>query len=86
MKHNYAISGLTCSGCESKVRSLLKQNPLITDVSFNEDRNIAEIQMTKHVPVSEMIAALAPYPKYNISEIHDTPQILKTETKSFEKT
>ncbi|GAC1386229.1 MAG: hypothetical protein NVSMB45_15830 [Ginsengibacter sp.] len=71
MTHDYKVSGLTCSGCEAKVRSLLQQLPQVTKVDFNSDRSIATVEMNEHVKTSLLSDQLAAYPKYNLSNLHD---------------
>ena len=68
MKHTYKISGMTCSGCQAKVKNLLTEVKGVTNVSISLDQGDGEIEMSRHIPTAEFEKALAPYPQYTISE------------------
>jgi copper chaperone CopZ len=85
MKHTYQVTGMTCSGCENKVKSSLLLVPDITDVEVFKDTNSAAITMEKHVGLSSLQNALGGNDsKYQISAM--THSEIVEETKSFWET
>lgn len=64
MVHTYHITGMTCSGCEAKVKTALEQVEHITNVSVSKETASAVITMDKHVSTSDLQAVLDP--KYTI--------------------
>jgi len=69
MTHRYAIKGMTCSGCEAKVRKLLSGVKGVTNVAIDLAKGEAEVEMAGHVETGVLKAALQEYPKYQVSEI-----------------
>src|SRR5687767_739852 len=67
MTHTYNITGMTCSGCQSKVEGLLSKVPGVKNVVINLDKGEAIIDMDRHVSASELKDSLKDYPKYQIS-------------------
>ena len=65
MTHTYKVTGMTCSGCEAKVKSSLLQLPHVTDVQVSKQDQAAIISMDTHIPLSIFQQALEP--KYTIS-------------------
>lgn len=68
MTHTYEISGMTCSGCEAKVKSLLGKVNAVTDVHINLEKGEASISMSHHVATTDLQDALKDYPKYQLKE------------------
>jgi copper chaperone CopZ len=68
MTHTYQITGLTCSGCQNKVQSLLSQIKGIQNVDISLAEGTADITMAQHVPTMVLQDALKDYPKYQLSE------------------
>lgn len=68
MTHQYHVSGITCAGCEKKVKNALKTNPQIKDVQIDRTTETVTIEMEQHVAVEALKEALACYPKYQLSE------------------
>jgi len=68
MTHTYQIAGLTCSGCQNKVQTLLSQIKGIQKVDISLAEGTADITMSPHVPTSILQDALKDYPKYQLSE------------------
>ncbi|WP_431210486.1 heavy-metal-associated domain-containing protein [Puia sp. P3] len=68
MTHQYAISGMTCSGCEAKVKGLLGKVDGVKEVRIDLKSGVADVDMTKHVGTGELRAALKDYPKYQLTE------------------
>ena len=65
MTHTYQVTGMTCSGCENKVKSSLLLIPEITAIEVSKDNNSATITMDKHVDLSSLQMALGGH--YQIS-------------------
>lgn len=64
---------MTCTGCQAKVQSLLSNIPGVTAVDIDLANNKTDITMSHHVDTQTLQAALAPYPKYALSEMHHAP-------------
>src|SRR6478672_7218601 len=58
MTHTYQITGMTCGGCEAKVKASLSGVEHITDVSISREINTARVTMDKHVPIAALQDAL----------------------------
>lgn len=68
MKHTYQITGMTCSGCEAKVKADLSKVENVTDIEVSKDEKSAIITMSKHVEVETLQKALGGKDsKYQIS-------------------
>jgi copper chaperone CopZ len=68
MTHTYEISGMTCSGCEAKVKNLLGKVNGVTDVQINLEKGEASISMSHHVSTTHLQGALKDYPKYQLKK------------------
>jgi copper chaperone CopZ len=68
MTHTYSITGMTCSGCETKVRHLLSAVPGVSNVTIDLAQGSATVEMNSHVPTTQLQAALAAYPKYSLTD------------------
>ncbi len=51
MKHTYAVHGMTCKGCRSHVEKTLSAVEGVYRVEVNLEKEEAEIEMEKHVPL-----------------------------------
>ena len=68
MTHTYKLTGMTCSSCESKVKSKLLTLPDITSVEVSKDINTATLGMEKHISLTNLQEALGgSSSKYQIS-------------------
>jgi copper chaperone CopZ len=76
MTHTYKVSGMTCSGCQTKVQGLLSKVNNVDHVAIDLNKGEATIEMTKHVPTSDLKAALRDYPKYELTETVHKPKSL----------
>ena len=89
MIHTYNVSGMTCSGCQAKVQSLLSKVKGVKNLSIDLSKGEAAIDMDEHIPFTELKSALKDYPKYQITEnnrqLH-TMNPLEVETKSWIET
>lgn len=68
MKHTYKISGMTCSGCQATVQSVLSKVKGVEKANVDVSKGEATIEMAHHIPTNEFQIALKDYPKYQISE------------------
>ena len=70
MTHTYRVTGMTCSGCESKVKSNLLIIPEITAVEVSKENQSATISMKSHVSLNALKNALGgAESKYKIYEM-----------------
>ena len=68
MKHTYHIEGMTCSGCEAKVKNELSNVENVTEAEVSKEKKRAIITMTKHVELDVLQNALGGKDsKYQIS-------------------
>jgi len=85
MTHTYQLTGMTCSGCENKVKSNLLILPDVTSVEVSKDTNTATISMDKHIGLDTLKQALGGNDsKYQISAPHHNETL--EETKSWTET
>ena len=89
MTHTYHITGMTCSGCESKVATDLKSVDAATEVIVSKEKKEAVITMSKHIPLDVLQQALGGEgSKYHISlpgtvkETTETKACCSSETKA----
>jgi copper chaperone CopZ len=69
MTHTYQVTGMTCSGCQNKVKALLSNIENIENVDISLAEGTAEITMSKHITTAALKEALKDYPKYQLSEM-----------------
>lgn len=82
MTHDYQISGMTCSGCEQKVKTMLFHLPTITSIDVSKETGKATISMDEHIGVADLQNALdGPGSKYQITAIANEEK--HTSSKSF---
>ncbi|WP_316827552.1 heavy-metal-associated domain-containing protein [Pedobacter miscanthi] len=85
MTHTYQLTGMTCGGCENKVKNNLFILPDITSVEVSKDTNSATISMEKHIGLDTLQEALGGTDsKYQISAVHHSEAI--EEAKSWAET
>jgi len=65
MTHTYKVTGMTCGGCEAKVKSSLLMLPNVTEVDVSKEKETATITMDKHIALSTFQNALDK--KYSIT-------------------
>lgn len=58
MTHTYKVTGMTCGGCEAKVKSNLLMLPNVTAVEVSKEKQSATITMDKHIALSTFQNAL----------------------------
>lgn len=85
MTHTYQLTGMTCGGCENKVKSNLLVLPDVTSVEVSKDTNSATISMDKHIGLDILQQALGGTDsKYQISAAHHIETL--EEAKSWAET
>lgn len=67
MQHEYNITGMTCSGCVASVTEKLQTVEGVVSVDVTIEKSSATINMQRHIPLTELKAALPS--KYTIEEI-----------------
>ncbi len=71
VKHFYKISGMTCANCTKTVEGRLSKLQGVDAVKINLEKQIAEIETQKHIPLNDLQNALAGT-KYSISDEKET--------------
>lgn len=67
MTHTYQITGMTCVGCEAKIKSALLMIEAVEEVQISLNDSTATITMSEHIPIETL--------QKNISKHGDTYQI-----------
>lgn len=81
MEHQYEVTGMTCSGCEAKVKSALLTVDGVTAVTVSKEENSATIAMDKHVTLPNLQKALdGVSDKYKISAPHHSETVEQTKS------
>jgi Cu2+-exporting ATPase len=74
MNYTYTVEGITCSGCEAKVKDDLSKVEHITQVYVSKENNQAVILMSQHVELETLQQALGgKNSKYQISLPNSKP-------------
>lgn len=68
MTHSYRVTGITCAGCEKKVKKALTEIPAVTEVNIDRTSETVTVTMDTHLPVETIRSALQAYPKYQVLE------------------
>ncbi|WP_082458630.1 heavy-metal-associated domain-containing protein [Pedobacter sp. Leaf216] len=85
MTHTYQLTGMTCGGCENKVKNNLLLLPDVTAVEVSKDSNSATISMDKHIGLNTLQQALGgTESKYQISAAQHSETL--EEAKSWAET
>ena len=71
MKSTFKIDGMTCSGCAAKVSHTFQQIKGVSAVEINLETKVAALQAERAILRDEAAMALAPYPKYAVSDAPD---------------
>lgn len=81
MKHQYELTGMTCSSCEAKVKEKLMAVKGIEDVELSHKKNTAEINMSRQIELRELKNALQTLgDKYRISESYESTEVNESES------
>jgi len=86
MTHSYQLTGMTCGGCENKVKGNLLILPDVTAVDVSKDTNSATISMDKHLTLAALQQALGgAESKYQITTnaVEETAEKNKTWTETY---
>ena len=68
MTHTYNIAGMTCSGCEAKVKNSFFLLPDVTAVEVSKETGTAKVSMDKQIALADLQNALGgEQSKYRIS-------------------
>ncbi len=87
MEHTYNITGMTCAGCQHKVQSLLSAVPGVNHTDVDLIKEAAKVSMDTPVETAVLQNALKDYPKYTLSENHNThADIIVEKPKSWVQT
>lgn len=79
MTHTYQLTGMTCGGCENKVKSNLLVLPDVTAVEVSKETNSAMISMDKHISLDTLRQALGgANSKYTITAAANNEMIEET--------
>jgi copper chaperone CopZ len=68
MTHTYNVTGMTCSGCQAKVKNLLSKVDGVQAVDIDLSTGDTTVTMSKHIATSALQNALKDYPKYQLQE------------------
>lgn len=79
MTHTYNIQGMTCGSCVAKVKSELLKVGDITEAQVQLAAPQATITMAKHIPVSQIQAAVAKAGNYVVAENGQMHQVAGAE-------
>lgn len=86
MTHTYSVTGMTCTGCQAKVQSLLSKVPGVKNVTIDLPKGEASIDMDKHISAIQLKEALKDYPKYQLAEKnHNHHTVISPITKEEKK-
>lgn len=78
MTHTYKVTGMTCGGCEAKVKGNLLMVPHITSVEVSKENQSATISMDKHVGLSTLQQSLGEKYKISAQEHHEATEQAKS--------
>ena len=68
MTHDYQVTGITCTGCVSKVKTLLEKVPGVTAAEVGLDGKV-QVTMNRHIATPDLQAALRDVPQYQLAEV-----------------
>jgi len=68
MTHAYNITGMTCTGCQQKVRGLLLGVGGVKTVEVDLEKGEAVIEMDSHIATEDLQSAFGGHPKFRLSE------------------
>ncbi|WP_457618669.1 heavy metal translocating P-type ATPase [Lutibacter sp.] len=79
MKHTYKVTGMTCVGCETDVKSALGNLKDITAVDVNLDKEEVILEMTQHISIEKLQETLL------LAGLHYTISLPNTTSQKEEK-
>ncbi|HEX8515610.1 MAG TPA: MauE/DoxX family redox-associated membrane protein [Bacteroidia bacterium] len=68
MTHTYNVTGMTCTGCEAKVKHLISKVDGVQSVDIDLTTGDTKITMSKHIDTATLKTALKDHPKYQLTE------------------
>lgn len=68
MKHTYAVTGMTCAGCQYKVQHLLSRVDHVKEANVDLEKGEVTVDMNQHIATPILQAALKEYPKYQLTD------------------
>ncbi|MEO5569505.1 MAG: cation transporter [Bacteroidia bacterium] len=68
MTHTYFLTGMSCNNCVEKVKSNLLKLPDVLSAKVTLNPQVAVVEITKHIPLSELQQAIGSEKKYIIHE------------------
>ena len=68
MRHQYKVTGMTCSGCVRQVTEILGSYPGVKEVKVDLGSKSAEIEMEKHISTEKLNEHLAGQSHYSLSD------------------
>ncbi len=81
MTHTYQITGMSCSSCEQKIKSVFLQLKEVSNVSVSKKNGNAEITMSKQIPLSKLKSKLSVHgDKYQISTLSHEETVESTKS------
>lgn len=69
MTHTYSIQGITCSGCEAKVKNALQGVAHVTQVDVSREPPLATVTMARHVPTATLAQAARAAGNYTLRDM-----------------
>ncbi|TVR84139.1 MAG: heavy-metal-associated domain-containing protein [Saprospirales bacterium] len=89
MRHQYKVTGMTCSGCVRQLTQILKSYPGVTKVDVDLNSGSASIEMEEHISTEKLNDHLSAKSHYSLSdqlpEQISESSSLTTETESNSK-
>lgn len=68
MTHSYHVTGITCAGCEKKVKKALAEIPAVKEVNIDRSSETVTVTMDTDLSVETLRSALQGHPKYQVLE------------------
>ena len=78
MTHTYKVTGMTCAGCEAKVKGNLLMIPNISAVEVSKDTQSATITMEKHISLATLQQSLGEKYKITAEEHYESAEQAKS--------
>jgi copper chaperone CopZ len=78
MTHTYKVTGMTCGGCEAKVKGNLLPVPGVTGVEVSKETQSATITMEKHVSLATLQKSLGEKYKITAEEHNESAEQAKS--------
>lgn len=87
MKHQFTVNGMTCKSCVTKVQQVLSGINGVTGATVSLEDKTARVEMSEHVTIETMNAALKKAGNYQLSDVPvQAPPETDTSSKPFFET